>query len=67
MSNSKRSWVIAASLGLAIATVIGASVARARGPIAPASQLSVASNIPLPALDRLVARLAIEARAAHRP
>jgi hypothetical protein len=66
MTKSKRSWFIAASLGLSIATVVGASAARARGPATVNTAVSLASAIPLPALDRLVTRLAAEARAVHQ-
>jgi hypothetical protein len=59
MTKQKRPWFIAASAALLIATAVGASAART--PTPPAAT-SVASAIPVPALDRLVARLAAEAR-----
>jgi hypothetical protein len=66
MTKNKRSWYIAASAALLVATVFGASVARGRSETEPTVSVSAAHDLPLPALDRLVARLATEARAPER-
>jgi len=64
MTKNRRMWFISLSAALLIATAFGASSARSSSPVASAS---VVSEIPLPALDRLVTRLASEARAIARP
>jgi hypothetical protein len=62
MTKIKHPWFIAASAALLIATAVGASAAR--NP-APTVAVSAAADIPLPALDRLVSRLAVQARASQ--
>jgi hypothetical protein len=65
MRKNKRSWFIAALAVLGIGSAVGVSAARGPAP-APALIVSSAADLPLPALDRMVARLAAEARGADR-
>jgi hypothetical protein len=57
-------WFISLSAALVVATAFGASAARSSSRVA---SVSVASDIPMPALDRLVTRLASEARGIEHP
>jgi hypothetical protein len=63
MTKNKRMWFISVSAALLIATAFGASAARRT---VPAASATVVAQLPLPALDRLVTRLAGEARALER-
>jgi hypothetical protein len=64
MTKTKPVWFITLSAALLIATVFGASAARSS---APGASATVAGSLPLPALDRLVTRLASQARAIEHP
>ena len=61
MSTSKNRWVIGFIAALCLGTAVGASAARGGGD-SHAAVVESLKELPMPALDRTIARLAAEAR-----